>query len=476
MLKPVRFLLYAVAALFGILVISVVAVLLFFDVNAYKPKLEAVASELSGMQVTLGGKMNIGIFPGVSVVLHDVHVRNRGADVVDAGRVAAGLDLWPLVHGNVRVHGLSLKQVSVSIERGPDGRFNFQNPGTKPGLLPAVKLAGISVSDATFRYIDKQSGLRVDAAGCDVDVDNAGLAGGSSSDLAKILSLKAHVDCAKLHTSDITATGLAFPLTAEGGLIDAKPVTMTLFGGHGSGSLHADFSGDTPVYRLDFSIAGFDAEKALQAVAPHGKIIGKLDFSTRLSLQGTASTRIERRADGTVSLHGENLALPGINLDDAIENFKSSQSFSLVDAGAFLLVGPFGVALTKGYDFASITQATQGSTRIRKLVSDWRIGNGLAKTQDVAMATEKNRLAVKGAVDLVNKRYNDLTVAVVNARGCALVEQRIHGSFEHPVIEQPNVLQSLAGPAVKLFGKVRDLLPHDKCDVFYAGSVAAPGG
>ncbi len=476
MSKPVRFLLYSVAALFGIIVLGVVAVLLFFDVNAYKPKLEAVASDLSGMQVTLGGKLNIGFFPDVSVVLHDVHVRNRGSDLVDAGRVVVGIDVLPLMHSQVRVHALSLQHVSVTIERDRDGHFNFQNPGTKPGLLPGVQLAGVSISDAALHYVDKQSGMRLEFGGCDVDLGTARLTGGSSADFLKNLSLKAHVDCAKLQTGDVTATGLAFPLTAEGGLIDAKPVTMVVFGGQGSGSLHAGLSGDTPVYRLDYSIAGFDAQKALQTVASHGKATGKLDFSTRLSLQGTASKPIGRRADGTVSLHAENLTLPGINLDDSIENFKSSQSFNLVDAGAFLLVGPFGVALTKGYDFASITQATQGGTHIRKLVSDWRVENGLVKAQDVAMATEKNRVAVKGAMDLVNGRYNDLTVAVVNARGCALVEQRIHGSFAHPVIEQPNILQTMVAPAVKLFGKVRDLLPHDKCEVFYTGSVAAPGG
>jgi hypothetical protein len=41
-------------------------------------------------------------------------------------------------------------------------------------------------------------------------------------------------------------------------------------------------------------------------------------------------------------------------------------------------------------------------------------------------------------------------------------------------VEKPNILKSLAGPVLKLLKKGRDLFPGGECDVFYAGSVAAP--
>jgi hypothetical protein len=53
------------------------------------------------------------------------------------------------------------------------------------------------------------------------------------------------------------------------------------------------------------------------------------------------------------------------------------------------------------------------------------------------------------------------------------VRQRILGTFQNPVVEKPSLLQSLAGPALRLLKKGRDLL-GGQCDVFYAGSVAAP--
>jgi AsmA protein len=65
-------------------------------------------------------------------------------------------------------------------------------------------------------------------------------------------------------------------------------------------------------------------------------------------------------------------------------------------------------------------------------------------------------------------------MALVDAKGCAKVRQKISGTFQKPVVEKPSVLKSLAGPAIKLLKKGRDLFPGGECEVFYAGSVAPP--
>jgi len=42
------------------------------------------------------------------------------------------------------------------------------------------------------------------------------------------------------------------------------------------------------------------------------------------------------------------------------------------------------------------------------------------------------------------------------------------------VVEPPNILMSLTGPARELLKKGRDLFSGGECEVFYAGSVAPP--
>lgn len=90
------------------------------------------------------------------------------------------------------------------------------------------------------------------------------------------------------------------------------------------------------------------------------------------------------------------------------------------------------------------------------------------------MATKQNRVALAGRLDFVNEQFDDMTMALIDAKGCATVRQKIRGPFQKPVVEKPNILKSLAGPALKLLKKGRDLFPGGECEVFYTGSVTPP--
>jgi hypothetical protein len=164
----------------------------------------------------------------------------------------------------------------------------------------------------------------------------------------------------------------------------------------------------------------------------------------------------------------------GNDLDRLLSRYESSQGFNLVDVGAVFLAGPLGLAVTKGYGFAGLFRGAGGSTDVRVLVSDWRIEGGIARAHDVALATARNRIALRGGLDFVHGRFADLTVAAVNEQGCVRVRQVIRGPFAKPEVERPRVLASLAGPVMKVYRQARGLLPGGPCEVFYSGSVPPP--
>jgi AsmA protein len=145
-----------------------------------------------------------------------------------------------------------------------------------------------------------------------------------------------------------------------------------------------------------------------------------------------------------------------------------------VDVGAVFFAGPMGLAVTRGYDFGSLFRGSGGNARITTLVSNWKVERGVAQAKDVAMATAKNRIALQGGLDFVHGQFADVTVAVIDAKGCARVRQAIHGSFANPVVEKPRILTSLAGPVLKLYRRARRVFPAAPCEPFYSGSVAAP--
>jgi len=473
MSKSHKIILYTISGFAGLLVLVAVALLLFVDANAYKSRFEAAASGALGMEVRVGGRLGVSLFPGLLVTLQDVHIRNRGADLVSAKEARLGIDLLPLLKKEVRFGKIALKNPVISIERGRDGKFNFETPQTA-GALPALNLAKISVSDGTLLYADKQSGEGVEAGDCKLDVRRLLLSGGESADLMKNLSFTAELACGEIRTKDFTVSGLKFTADGKNGIFDLKPVTMGIFGGQGSGNVRADFSGAVPLYHVHYSLPQFRIEEFFKILSPQKVAEGSMDFSASLSMQGKTVNEMTQTANGEASLQGENLTLNGSDLDLEFSRFESSQNFNLVDVGAFFFAGPVGLAVTKGYNFATILKGSGGSSAIRTLVSDWKIERGVAHAQDVAMATNENRIALQGGLDFVKGRFDDVTVTLIDAKGCAKVRQKISGPFQKPVVEKPNILKSLAGPALKLLKKGRKLFPGGECEVIYAGSAGPP--
>jgi hypothetical protein len=201
-----------------------------------------------------------------------------------------------------------------------------------------------------------------------------------------------------------------------------------------------------------------------------------MDFSLNIATNGKNLEEMKRRMNGEASLKGENLLLYGIDLDSLLSKIQESQNFSLVDVGAFFLAGPLGTALTKGYDFVGVYKETRGGQGIiKKLVSAWRIKYGIAEAEDVALSTKRNRVAMKGRLDFVNSRFDDVTVSALDEKGCSKFSQKIRGPFRKPQIEKKvSTVKTIVGPAVNLFEKAQKFMGLGKCKVFYKGSVKHP--
>jgi uncharacterized protein involved in outer membrane biogenesis len=474
MSKPLKIILFAVGGFVGLLILVAVALLVFVDINVYKPQLEVAASRALEMEVRVDGRLGIGFFPGLHVTLQDVNIRNRGTDLASAKQASLGIDLLPLLKKEVRIGKIALKRPRISIERGSDGKFNFEKPDEARGGSTALDLAKVSLSDGTLLYADKQSGEAFEAVNCNLNARRLRLAEGKSSDLLKHLSFSADFDCGEIRKNDFTVSNLKFSVVGKNGVFELKPITMRIFGGQGSGDIRVDISNAVHLNQIHYSLSKFRIEEFFKPLSSQKIAEGSMDFSVNLSMQGKTVNEIVQTVEGQISLRGENLTLNGSDLDGEFARFESSQNFSLVDAGAFFFVGPLGLAATKGYDFAGIFRGSGGSSEIRTLVSDWKVERGVAQAQDVAMATNQNRIALVGRLDFVNGRFDDMTMALVDAQGCAKLRQKIRGTFQKPVVEKPSVLKSLAGPALKLLKKGRDIFPGGECEVFYAGSVVPP--
>ena len=79
-----------------------------------------------------------------------------------------------------------------------------------------------------------------------------------------------------------------------------------------------------------------------------------------------------------------------------------------------------------------------------------------------------------GGLNFIDNSFEDAVVAVIDEHGCAVLTQKVHGSFSSPEIGSINILRSLTRPVTNLVKSALKLFDTGPCEVFYSGSVAAP--
>ncbi|MBP2684417.1 MAG: hypothetical protein H6Q79_2456, partial [Deltaproteobacteria bacterium] len=121
-------LLIALGILAALVVLAGIAILILVDVNAHKPRIESAVSSALGMEFRIRGKARLRLFPSASVVLSDVLLRNRGTDLATVEALRLGVKLRPLLDRQVAITELALEKPVLRIEKGADGKFNYETP------------------------------------------------------------------------------------------------------------------------------------------------------------------------------------------------------------------------------------------------------------------------------------------------------------------------------------------------------------
>ena len=144
-------LLVALVFLVALLVLAGVAILFLVDVNAHKPRIESAVSDALGMEFRIRGKARLRLFPSASIALSDVRLRNRGTDLVTAETLRVGVKLLPLLNRQVDITELVLEKPVIRIEKGADGKFNYETP-PRPAKPAAKEGEALPLPDRFQRF------------------------------------------------------------------------------------------------------------------------------------------------------------------------------------------------------------------------------------------------------------------------------------------------------------------------------------
>jgi AsmA protein len=458
------------------LVLAAVIFVLTFKINSYKPRIETAVSVATGMKVRINGTMKLTLFPRASVLIEDILIQNRDTDVASIIKVEAEIRLLSLLRREVHVQQVRLITPAFFITKDKSGHFNIETPEKKPAQkelpLGSFEARKIFIKKGRLLYVDETSGRKTEVNECDVAINN--LSAGEEA-FPVSLSFDGDLSCVEVKAEELRISDIRVVIKARQGKFEVDPITMKIFGGNGKGSIKGMMTGENPEYSVDFAITKLRFDEVLATYKQKISTRGELDLKSHLTMKGKNADEIIRTVQGDISLRGHDLVHESVDLDLMLKKYERSQNFNLIDVGSFFIVGPLGPLLTKGYTFGSAyEESLGGKSTILKLVSDWKIKNGIAEAEDVALSTKQSRVAMKGRLDLVNEQFDNVTVAVVDEKGCVRFSQKMHGPFRHPRVEKEGPLRSISGPILNLYLKTKKLLQGGKCEVFYNGSVQQP--
>ncbi|MBN1141076.1 MAG: AsmA family protein [Deltaproteobacteria bacterium] len=184
MKKALKWLLMAIAAAIVVAVAALVIVPRFVDLNRFKPQLEKQASELAGRPVTLGGDIDLSLFPWAGVSLADLRLGNPPGfaerDLLSVKAFEVRVKLLPLLSKKIEVKRFVIDSPRLVLTRNRQGAANWEglgqtaaaqpkpapaakdSPAAVSGELPIRSLAveAFAVRNGSLLWLDEKSGAR----------------------------------------------------------------------------------------------------------------------------------------------------------------------------------------------------------------------------------------------------------------------------------------------------------------------------
>lgn len=154
------------------IVVAGVAILSTQDFNAYRDLIAEQAEAATGRNLTIEGDLHLEISLTPAISVEGVRFANADwgsrPEMVSMERLAARVELVPLLSGDIRVEWLELSGVDVLLETNQFGVGNWAftpssaasdtDTGTQStGPLPVVK--AVRMSDISLTYLDGTSGI-----------------------------------------------------------------------------------------------------------------------------------------------------------------------------------------------------------------------------------------------------------------------------------------------------------------------------
>jgi len=137
MKKTIKWVSIILGGLVAIIVLAILIVPMFINVQKYKPEIENIAGQAIGRAVAIQGSINLSLFPWVGLSFSDLHIKNPAGfqekDFVVVESFEARVKFLPLISKEVQVKRFVVERPRITLEKRKDGQGNWEGIGAQPG-------------------------------------------------------------------------------------------------------------------------------------------------------------------------------------------------------------------------------------------------------------------------------------------------------------------------------------------------------
>jgi AsmA protein len=300
-----------VAALVGLLVLALGAVLLLVNPNDYRDDIARLVQQKTGRPLTIGGDLGLEVFPWIALDIHDVTLGNPpgyGSEpFLTVKEASVGVKLIPLLQKRIEVSRVGVDGLAVTLISRGEKENNWKDLGESrtpeqpvaPGKTPQASIGGVDISKSSLVYRDEQKKSTTRLTGLEV---HTGALGGSEPVKLEIkvdydegaaptvaqLAVQARVrmlnENTRLEVQDLDASGKWFG-TPDKAAKASSPIDFSLQ----SAALAVDTKAET------LELATFDVKLGdlpLKLTAKGARLFGDYIFDGNLAIEKTSARKL----------------------------------------------------------------------------------------------------------------------------------------------------------------------------------------
>ena len=439
--KAVKWILAIVGSTVALIVIAVIALTMFVDVEKYKPQIEQQVAKATGRTFKLGGELKPSFFPWIGVRMSDLHLGNASGfkekDFVAVESFEVRVKLLPLLSRNIEVKRFVVDKPIIVLEKRKDGKVSWEGLGKPVGKQPAqaknqqatastgelpikgLLVAEFAINNGLIVWLDQAAGTRkeikqIDLVLTDVSLDKP--IGVAFSAVADEQPLKLNGTIGPLGAKPGQSP---LPLELAAKLLNQLDVQLT-------GRIDPS---TTPLqFDLAVNVAEFSPRKIMDQLGQKlplepadAKVLNAV--AVTLKLKGTPERVVV--SDGKLKLDDSQATFSAQASEFDKPNLKVDLNLDRIDLDRYLpppAEGDPGADTTKQPPADSTIPKTDYAP-LRRLVMDARINAGELKVKKARMQNLEVRVSARNGIIRLDPLKLDLYKGNIAGSGTVNVQQ-----------------------------------------------------